>query len=97
MTVAGNVERDVDALRGGDAGIDFVFQPILGDFPLNDLHIPAIFGAEVATAAGNAEAALGTTGGETAVGSADRATFAEGNLIGFFLGLGLRLGLGWGG
>src|ERR1700680_2640858 len=91
MTVAGDVEGDVDALPAGDSGIDFVLQPVLGDFPLDVLNIPGEPCTEVAGAAGDTEASFGAAGGEAAIGAADRAAFAEGDLVGIFLGRGFRL------
>src|SRR5207302_3391117 len=91
MAIAGYVERDVDALRGGDLGIDLVLQPIFRYFALNDLDVPSEFCAKVSAAAGDAEAALRAPGAKTAIRSADRAAFAERDLIGLFLRSGLRL------
>ena len=62
---------------------------------MDDLDVPAVSCAEIAAAAGDAEAAFSAAGGKTAVGAADRAPFAKRDLIGFFFGHGLRLRLGW--
>src|SRR6267154_1795479 len=90
MSIAGHIEGDVNPLRGGDPRIDLILQPVLGYFSLNDLDIVGILCSKVTTTAGNAKPALGAAGVEAAIRSADRAAFAEGNLIGFFLGRGLR-------
>src|ERR1700675_3210883 len=55
MTVASNVEGNVDALGGGDLGIHLVLQPILRHFALNDLDVPAIPRAKIAAAPGYSE------------------------------------------
>src|SRR5580704_12796896 len=94
MTVARNVEGDVDPLRAGDPGIDFILQPVVRDFPLNDLDIPAKLRAKVAAVSGDAKPTFCAARGKTTVGSADRAAFAESNLVGVFLGGRLRLCLG---
>src|SRR5208283_923443 len=89
VAVAGDIEGDVDALSGRDAGIDLVLQPVLRDFLLDDLHVPAVAGAEIAAASADTEAALRATSGEGPVRTTDRTAFAEGNLVGLWFGSGL--------
>ncbi len=55
------------------------------------LHVPAVSCAKIAAAAGDAETAFGAARGKAAIGSADRAAFAERDLVGFLLRRGLRL------
>ena len=97
MTIARNVEGDIDALRRCDLRVDFILQPVLGNFPLNDLDVPAVPRAKVASATRDSETAFGSAGVEGAIRTADRPAFAEGNLVGFFLRcrLRLRFGRGW--
>ena len=93
VAVTGHIKGDIDAFRAGDARVDLVLEPILRNFTLNHLDVPAVASAEVAATTGDAEAALGAAGSEGAIGSADGATFAEGRLVSFF---GWRLSLGFG-
>jgi len=59
------------------------------------LHVPAEPCAEISSTAGDSEAAFRAAGVECAIGAADRAAFAEGNLIGLLLGRWLRFLFGW--
>src|SRR5208283_5485203 len=95
MTVACDVERDVDTVRFFDARIDFVLQPILGHLALYRLHIPGEAAAEIAASARESESAFGASGVEHAIRATDRAAFAVRNLI-RFLRLSFRLALGGG-
>ncbi len=74
--------------------IDLVLQPVLRNLLLNHLHIPRVLRAEIPAASGDPESALGARRAERAVRPADRAAFAEGNLIVLFLRRRLRLLLG---
>src|SRR5260370_9394242 len=96
MSIARDIEGDVNPLSAGDPGIDLVLQPVLGYFSLNDLDIVGILCAEITAAAGDAKPALGAAGGEAAVTAADRPAFAESDLIGFLLWHGFWLCLGSG-
>src|SRR6185295_20050384 len=81
VTVAHHVKGDVHALRRRDAGVHFVFQPVLGNLLLHHAHIPGVARAEIAASTGKAEAALGPVGVEVAIRPADRAALSEGNLV----------------
>src|SRR6476646_746515 len=84
MAVAHYVKGDVDALRGRNAWVHLVLEPVLRDFLLYHAHIPGVARAEIAAPAGEAEAALGAVGAEVSVGAADRSALSEGNhVVGF--------------
>src|SRR5438105_148710 len=51
MSVARDIEGDVDAVGAADARIDFVFEPVLRDHALHALHVPGEPITEVAPAA----------------------------------------------
>src|SRR5579863_4880684 len=91
MSVPCHIKCNVDALRRRNLRIHFVFQPVVRDLFLDDLNVPAILRAKVAAAPGNAESPFGPASGETAIRSADRTTFAEGNLVRLLLGSRPRL------
>src|SRR5208337_5249379 len=59
MSVARDIERQINPLRLHDPWIDFILQPVLGDFPLHGLHVPGEPAAEIAAASGKSKSALG--------------------------------------
>src|SRR6266536_4286062 len=90
MAVAGDIKSYVHAVGLRDPGIDFVLQPVLGNFALHGLNIPGESVAEIASAARKSESTLGAACAEHGVRSADGAALTVGNLI-RFLGLGFGL------
>src|ERR1035438_1445983 len=57
--VARNIKPDINPPGVGNAGIDFVFEPVPGNFLLYYPHVPGIAVAKVASAASETEASLG--------------------------------------
>src|SRR4051794_15797083 len=91
MAVSHHVESDVHPLRGRNARVHFILEPIFRYFLLHNPHIPGITRTEIAAAAGEAEAALGAIGAEVPIRSADRSALSEGNdVVGFDCRLRLR-------
>src|SRR5437868_12467021 len=93
MSVARDIEGDVDAVGAADARIDLVFEPVLRDHALHALHVPGEPITEVAPAPRKAKPALRSRRIEGAVGTSYGAAFAERNLVIFGLWLRLRRGL----
>src|SRR5207245_10790958 len=93
-SVALNIEGDIDPLRLGDARVAFILQPVFRNFRLHHAYVPGLTSAEVATAAGKAEASFGSARAEHSIGSAHWPALAEGhNVIRFFHGFRLWLSL----
>src|SRR5438270_12436154 len=93
MSVARDIEGDVDAVGAADARIDFVFEPVLRDHALHALHVPGEPISEIASAPGEAKPAIRPARIESNVGTTHGAALAERNLVMFGLWLSLRLGL----
>src|SRR3954466_16220688 len=93
MSIARNVEGDVNPVGAGDTRVDFILEPVLRDYALNVLHVPGETPAEISAASGETEAALRAGSVECSVGTTDRATFAKCHLISLRLGFRLRSGL----
>src|SRR5205807_9837528 len=89
MPILHDVEGDVNTLRRRNARVDFVLQPVLGNFPLHTLHVPGEAHAKIAAAAGKTESTFRAARAEIAIRPTDRAAFSEGNLVGLLLRFGL--------
>src|SRR5205807_6326430 len=85
-----------NTLRRRNARVDFVLQPVLGNFPLHTLHVPGEAHAKIAAAAGKTESTFRAARAEIAIRPTDRAAFSEGNLVGLLLRFGLWLFFGYG-
>src|SRR6185437_12503775 len=81
MAVTHYVKSDVHPLRGRNARVHFVLQPILRNFLLHYAHIPGIARTEIPATAGEPESAFGSVRAEVSIRSADRSAQSEGNHV----------------
>src|SRR5207248_11708386 len=85
MSITSSVKNQIHAPRLGNARINLVFHPIVGDFSPNRVYVPSKACAEIAAPACEAKSTFRASRTERAVGAAYRATLPERHdVIGFF-------------
>src|SRR5262249_36582179 len=93
--VASDVKGEIHAISRTDARINLILQPVLGNFLLNNLHIPGVLISKVSATTGNAKSSFGAADAERAVWTANRPALAKGNnVVSFFDRLRFRFTFG---